>query len=341
MQRAAIALICSFSIASGVVAASGQTSAPKPATVSKKAATSAKPAKGKAKAVSVTLPEAQAGQFYQAVLEVVLNIPYGRAQCKIPNMPAWLVFDSNQFQFYGVPTETAATTYDLELTVTNVDNPANSQVLSLTLPVRIGPAIAYANPEDKPKPLKGVTAAGGGLVLPAAGAGPAATAANASQTSQVGEAGRPAATPPPASGITTVLQDPVLRLTSEFVEGSTEIDGILRGVQPGGSAPAVEVWIQPEGERLPYQAPLKSPEAKSTATVPQTAVKTDGTFSAVLAAPLASGQEVTIRVAPRVARDLLCAGLAAHWWTAGAGSGWNRDGCPQRFHTPRFLSQVN
>jgi hypothetical protein len=299
MQRAAIALILSFTIASRVAVASGQTSAPKSASVSEKAATSAKLAKGKTKTIPVTLPEAQAGQFYQAVLEVVLNIPYGRAQCKIPNMPAWLVFDPNQFQFSGVPTETAATTYDLELTVTNVDNPANSQVLSLTLPVRIGPAIAYANPKDKPKPLKGVTAAGGGLVLPAAGAGPAATAVNASQASQVGQGGRAAATPTPASGITTVLQDPVLRLTSEFVEGSTEIDGILNGVQPGGSTPAVEVWIRPEGERLPYQAPLKSPEPKSTATVLQTAVKADGTFSAALATPLSAGQEVTIRIAPQ------------------------------------------
>ncbi len=114
----------------------------------------------------IVLPDAHSGQPYQAVLAVVLPIPYGRAQCNFESLPDWLIFDPAHFVFSGTPTETKTTAYKLTLTVMNQDDPtAAPKVLVMTLPIFVGPQVVYQDPKLKPKAITPVVPRAGGVVL--------------------------------------------------------------------------------------------------------------------------------------------------------------------------------
>ena len=249
-----------------------------------RAATKPSPATAKA----VTLPIAHAGQEYSAILAVVSSIPYGRAQCAFDHAPAWLVFDQSNFTFGGKPSEKESVVYEFHLTMSDGDaKSAKQQVVTLMLPVVAGPEVVYADPKQAPKPPKPETPAGKGLILGAGGTQMATPSGSGPSAAFTG--GTPA-------GL-VISYEPRLLLTSEILEGTGVITGIVKDIPPAVIAPAIEVWIKPERQQE-YRAQLTAsdkegnPGQQSQATVDAAT----GNFKATLATPPAAGETVIVRV---------------------------------------------
>ena len=258
---------------------------------------SASKAPAKRASTVVTLPLAHSGQPYVAILAVVSSIPYGRAQCTLNNAPSWLTFDQGHFQFSGIPEEQApVTTYSMKLTMTDMDN-NKTQVLDLTLRIVSGPEIVYADPKLASKADVGKIGVGGpGKVIPAStssGQGAAPTSAATQQSAPGSQTTAP-------SLVIFETIDPILKITSQVLEGSTSISGEVERIPAGAIEPLIEVWIAPNGQQ-PYQAQLTAADSEGNpekvTEIPLTKAQE---FTANLVTPLAAGQKVRIElVAPR------------------------------------------
>jgi hypothetical protein len=248
----------------------------------------AKPARPAVHAKKVTLPQAHVGSQYDVALEIVLSIPYGRAQCAVTGGPAWLSFDASKFEFSGVPNETVSTSYDMKLTVKDIGNPANSETIDLPLVVIHGPVVVYADPKLAPKvPTK---ADAGEAISPFAGV--AAGGNNAGTGGDAGGVGPP------------VSYSPTLSLTSQVEEGITQITGQVAGIPAGATKPVVEVWIIPWRQQ-PYRATLTAPDKEGNpGTATQAMLDANKSFKATLTVPLAADERVSVRLMPPVGSGL-------------------------------------
>ena len=244
--------------------------------------------KPSAATLKVTLPTAHSGQEYGAVMSVVSSIPYGRAQCVFDHAPAWLVFDQNHFAFSGKPNEKSSVVYEFHLTMSDGDaKSAKPQVVTLMLPVVVGPEVVYADPKKAPKPPKPETPDGKGLIVGVGGNPMPAPLSS----------GTPAASISGTSMGVITSYEPKLAVTSEIMEGTSVITGIVKDIPSGVTAPAVEVWIKPEHQQA-YRAQLTAidaegnPGQKSQATIDATT----GEFKATMATPAAAGETIVVKV---------------------------------------------
>lgn len=268
-----------------------------PAKAGAKLETKAAEAKAKPSATApILLPEARPQQPYDAILAVVLNVPYGRAQFSFDALPEWLSFDPVHFIFAGTPTETSSVSYKLTLTVKNSDDQsAAPQVLLLTLPVIVGARIAYQDPAKAPKPAAPIGPTGKPSVFKSGIIG-VLTADGKEPVSPGADPGKSAAqdvTPP------TTIPVPKVYLDGQPTTGS-KISGHVTGLaSPAtasttgkpGNLPMIGLLVM-DPIKGSYRAPL-------TVTATQTALSievspTDGTFTLQPVTALSFGQSVSV-----------------------------------------------